>query len=221
MFENTRRTCNVLGAAAASTLCAGLVVVSGIVPQSEAEPRVQAAAAPLAVVPTLPEVAPTTVIEEVETPVTTAVPTTNEVVTTTTVPEVTTTTQRLAPPPPEPAPAIDVPAPAPVDPPPAEEPAAPRSTPRRVPTSAEVDQALEGLRPYVQTPFPIGAAQVAEAGDKVCTAFDEGKSVDEVKAEGMALVKKVPFTTVKPGADDYVVRTSIALYCPDHASKLA
>ncbi len=220
MFENTRRTCSVLGAAAASTLCAGLAVVAGIVPQSDS-PSVRAAAVPVEAVPTVPEVAPTTVIEEVETPVTTDVPTTIEVVTTTTVAEVTTTTQRQAPRPPEPAPTTDVPAPAPPAPPTVEEPPASGSGPRRVPSSAEVDQALEGLRPYVQTPFPIGPAQVAEAGDKVCTAFDEGKSVEEVKAEGMALVKKVPFTTVKPGADDYVVRTSVALYCPDYASKLS
>lgn len=220
MFRITRRTCNVLGAAAASTLCAGLAVVAGIVPQSDAPPSVRAAAVPVEAVPTVPDVAPTTVIEEVEVPVTTVVPTTSEIVTTTAVPEVT-TTQRQAPRPPEPAPTIDVPAPAPIDRPTAEEPPASGSAPRQVPSSAEVNEALECLRPYVQTPFPIGPAQVAEAGDKVCTAFDEGKTVDEVKAEGMALVKKVPFTTVKPGADDYVVRTTVALYCPDYASELA
>jgi hypothetical protein len=42
-----------------------------------------------------------------------------------------------------------------------------------------------------------------------------------VKATGLELVRKVPFTTVRPGADDYVMRTSVALYCPDHASELA
>ncbi|HSH23107.1 MAG TPA: hypothetical protein VK975_03505 [Acidimicrobiales bacterium] len=115
-------------------------------------------------------------IEEVETPVTTDVPTTIEVDTTTTVPKVTTTTERQPPRPPEPAPTIDVPAPAPIDPPTAEEPAASGSAPRRVPPSAEVDKALEGLRPYVKTPYPIGPAQVAEAGDKVCTAFDEARA---------------------------------------------
>lgn len=58
MFQNTRRTCSVLGAAAASTLCAGLAVVAGIVPHSDAAPSVRAAAVPVEAVPTVPEVAP-------------------------------------------------------------------------------------------------------------------------------------------------------------------
>ncbi|MBW3643405.1 MAG: DUF732 domain-containing protein, partial [Actinobacteria bacterium] len=96
----------------------------------------------------------------------------------------------------------------------------PSTVPRRVPSSTEVDQALEGLRPYVRSIFSPGPAQVAEAGDKICTALDEGQTIDEVKAAGLELVEKVPFTTVRAGAGDDVVRTAVTLYCPGHASKL-
>lgn len=220
MFENTQRIRGVLGAAAGSTLCAGLAVVAGIIPQSgDTTTSIQAAAlVPIeAVVPTVTDPAPTTVIEEEaapeEAPVTTEPPTT--------VPEVTITappvTAAPAPPPPEDA-AVEAP---PAEAPPAPEAPASGAVPRRVPSGDEVSQALEGLKPFIQSPFSPGAAQVAEAGEKVCTAFDEGRSMDEVKAEGLALVKKVPFTTVKEGAADYVVRTAVTLYCPGHASKLA
>ena len=221
MFQSTRRACGVLGAAAGSTLCAGLAVVAGIIPQSgAANARLQAAAAaPLeAVVPTVPDSIPTTLVEagtdSTEVPPPVEVPTTVAEVTTT-APPVTTA--------PQPAPVEDVavPDPAPIEAPPATvEPPASGAVPRREPSSAEVAQALEGLRPYVQSVFSPGPEQVAEAGEKICTAFDEGRTVEEVKAEGLELVEKVPFTTVKPGADDYVVRTAVTLYCPGHASKL-
>lgn len=222
MLENTRRTCSAIGAAAGSTLCVGFAVVMGITPQSDATTTsVRAAAAvPLEAVPAIAELTPTTVAEAEVVPITTEAPATT-VVATTTEPKVTTTVPPVSP---EraPVPAEESePAPAPVDPPAVDEAPASSAVPRRVPSSAEVDEALDGLRPYVQSVFSPGPAQVAEAGEKVCTAFDEGKSVEEVKAEGLALVKKVPFTTVKPGADDYVMRTTVALYCPGHASKLA
>ena len=219
MFQTTRRTCSALGAAAGSTLCAGLAVVAGVIPQSGAtNASLQAAAAaPLeAVVPTVPDATPATLVEDV-TETTEAPPPAESP---TTVPEVTTTVPPLttAPPPP---PVEAVADPAPVEAPPAPvEPPASGSVPRREPSSAEVAQALEGLRPYVQSVFSPGPDQVAEAGDKICTAFDEGQTVEEVKAAGLELVEKVPFTTVKPGADDYVVRTAVTLYCPGHASKL-
>lgn len=222
MVGNTRRARSALGAAAGSTLCVGLAVLTGIIPQSDATTTsVRAAAAvPLEAVPTIAELTPTTVAEAEVVPGTTEVPPTT-VASTPTEPKVTTTVPPVSS---EPAPLSaqeSEPAPAPADPPAVEEAPASSAVPRRVPSSAEVDEALEGLRPYVQSVFSPGPAQVAEAGDKVCTAFDEGKSVEEVKAEGLALVKRVPFTTVKPGADDYVVRTTVALYCPGHASKLA
>lgn len=63
-------------------------------------------------------------------------------------------------------------------------------------------------------------AQVIQAGDQVCTAFDQGKTFAEVKAMGMAAVAHVPLIGVSAGAADYVVRTGVTLFCPDYQSKL-
>ncbi|MGI8759278.1 MAG: DUF732 domain-containing protein [Acidimicrobiales bacterium] len=76
------------------------------------------------------------------------------------------------------------------------------------------------MRPFVQTIFIPTHAQVNDLGNQICTAFDQGQTVEQVKATGLEMVSKVPLTTVRPGADDYVVRTAVALYCPGHASKL-
>lgn len=109
-------------------------------------------------------------------------------------------------------------------PPPAPEaPAAPVTTTavaRQQPSAAAVQQALDGLDPYVDSVFSPTAAHVQEAGDKVCTAFDEGQTFAQVKATARELVDRVPMTTVHDGAADYVVRTVVGLYCPAHAPKL-
>lgn len=229
MFENTPRVRRALGAATGSTLGLGLAVVVGLIPQSGAmATSVQAAAvAPVEVampdgeddrskvVETVPPVSPTT-----------AVP----------VPVVPVTVTEGPTPPPPPAPSTSVPAspapevataePVPADPDPEPTPDRAEATesapvPRRQPSDAEVEAALEGLRPFVRSIFSPGPSHVADAGDRVCTALDEGQSVEEVKAAGLEMVEKAPFTTVRPGADDYVVRTAVALYCPGHAPKLA
>lgn len=222
MFENTRGARKLLAAGAGSTLSLGLAVVVGVIPQSGATTTsLQAAAVvPVAVtVPAVGEATATTLVAAASTtlpvPSTTEVPMTTVPAADVTAPlapissSASASAPALTPAPTSPAPVAD-----PV------EPAAPRVVPRRQPSSAEVDRALEGLRPYVRSIFSPGPAQVAEAGDKICTAFDEGQTVDEVTAAALALVKKVPFTTVGPGADEYVVRTAVALYCPGHASRL-
>ena len=88
--------------------------------------------------------------------------------------------------------------------------------PRRQPSSAEVQAAIQGFQQYVRfTPSPD---QVAQAGDQLCTAFDQGQSYDQVKAAGLAMVPT--FFRVPPAAADYVVRKAVELYCPGHASRL-
>ena len=91
---------------------------------------------------------------------------------------------------------------------------------RRIPSSAEVLQAIKTLPQYVKTLIKPTPAQVAELGNRVCTAFDEGQTFTEVKATGLEMVTMVPRTTVLPGGADWVVRTTVTLYCPGHASKL-
>ena len=230
MFENTSRARRALGAATGSTLSLGLAVVVGLIPQpGGVATSVRAAAvAPVAVAPPdAGEDAHATVFDTLPpAPPTTALPLP-------VVPVPATEAPSTAPPPASPASVPAVPAPevatpeavtADPDPVPSSDPAEPTEpapVPRRQPSEAEVDAALEGLRPFVRSIFSPGPSHVADAGDRVCTAFDEGQSIEEVKAAGVAMVEKVPFTSVRPGADDYVVRTAVALYCPGHAPKLA
>lgn len=214
MLATSGRTRGVLGVVAASTFSLGLATVAGVVPRVGEVTTVSAT-----------DVRPFAIDETVIKPVETA-PTSTIVVT---VPPVTepaqpteTTPQPVVPPVPQPPvqrapevvsePVVNV-----VVPPPA-----PVTVPRRQPSAAEVEQAIAGLRPYVRSLFPVNPthAQVAELGNNICTAFDEGQSVDQVKAHGAQLVKKVPFATLLAGGDEYIIRTGVALYCPGHAPKL-
>lgn len=91
---------------------------------------------------------------------------------------------------------------------------------RTVPTTAQVQAAIAGLQSLVPALglFPPSAAQVADIGNQVCTAFDQGQSFGQVKTTALAMV---PRTIIVPAtAPDYAVRQAVALYCPGHASKL-
>lgn len=91
---------------------------------------------------------------------------------------------------------------------------------RRTPSSAEVQQAIAGLAPYVHSPFTPSGGQVAQLGDEVCSAFDQGQPAAQVKATILQEVSQLPLTTISPGAADYVVRTAVTLYCPGHAAQV-
>jgi hypothetical protein len=79
-----------------------------------------------------------------------------------------------------------------------------------------VQAAIQGLQRYIHvTPTP---AQVADAGDQICTAFDQGQTFAQVKATGLAMVPS--YIKVSPAAADYVVRKAVELYCPAYASRL-
>ena len=93
---------------------------------------------------------------------------------------------------------------------------------RRQPSSAEVQEAIEGVKPYVESLFPVSPtpAQVDQLGNNICTAFDQGQSYEQVKATGRALAKRVPYATLKPGGEEYIVAKGVALYCPDHSPEL-
>lgn len=213
MSARSGRTRRVLGVVTASTFTLGLGAVAGVVPRVGDVTTVRVAdASPFNVEETL--------VQPVETGTSSTV---------VTVPPVTEPAQPtepepqpVAPPAPRPPveqapgvvaePVIDVLAPPP----------APAMVPRRQPSVAEIDQAIAGLRPFVRSLLPINPthAQVSELGGNICTAFDEGQTVDQVKATGAQLVRRVPFATLLPGGDDYIIRTGVALYCPGHASKL-
>lgn len=212
MLAKSGRTRGVLGVVAASTLTLGLATVAGLVPRVGEVTTVAATdVRPVAIDEPVIDPGPASPIP-VTIPPMTAPPQPTEI-----------TPQPVVPPVPqapvqgppeviaEPVTNVFVPPPAPV------------MVPRRQPSAAEVEQAIAGLRPYIRSLFPVNPthAQVAELGGNICTAFDEGQSVDQVKATGAQLIKKVPFATLLPGGDDYIIRTGVALYCPGHAPKLA
>jgi hypothetical protein len=99
-------------------------------------------------------------------------------------------------------------------------PAAPAKAARRVPSASEVQSAISQLPQYVHSILTPSPAQVAQLGDQVCTAFDNGQTFAQVKATGLSMVTQVPLTTVLPGGADWVVKTVVNLYCPGYASKL-
>ena len=83
-----------------------------------------------------------------------------------------------------PAPVVTVP---PVTLPPVTVPAL---APRTVPSAAQVNAAIAGISSMVQLPlfFQINAGHVAQVGNQVCTAFDQGQSFAQVKATGLSMV---------------------------------
>ncbi len=92
---------------------------------------------------------------------------------------------------------------------------------RTVPSAAQVQSAIQGITSLVQLPLfvQITPANVADVGNRVCTAFDQGQSFSQVKATGLSMVSA--YVPVSDAAADYAVRTAVSLYCPGYASKLA
>ncbi len=91
---------------------------------------------------------------------------------------------------------------------------------RRVPTPAEVQGVVARLKKDIPILgfVAIAPAQIDQAGDQVCTAFDNGQTFAQVKATGLALIP--PSITVPGATADWAVRQAVALYCPGHANKL-
>ena len=204
----------VLAAAAGCTFSLAIGVSVGAVPGPGDEAKLPAASAPaLAIRPSATGqaliaahiVAPTTAT-------TLAAP--SPTVASTTAPRVT-TPPTTRPRPTTTAPAAALPASA------APTPVALVAAARRTPSSAEVEAAISSLVQQVGgllrlvRPTP---AQIAKAGDQVCTGFDTGQSFAQVKSTGLSMVPSS--VTVSPATADWAVRTAVSMYCPDHASKL-
>jgi len=211
MFGQTKRLLGVLAGTTGLTLALGVGASTGLVPKladSEPAPSDLAAAA--------------TVTEDVSAAVvdTTLPPTTVVEVTTSTVPP-TTAAPKPTTPPTTRAPAPRVAA-ATTAPPAASAVAEVVSTlaARTVPSAQQVSAAIAGIKSRVQLPlfFQVTPAHVADIGNQICTAFDQGKSFAEVKATGLATVSQ--YVPVSLDAADYAVRTAVAMYCPGYASRL-
>lgn len=93
--------------------------------------------------------------------------------------------------------------------------------PRRTPTAAEVQGVITELKRQVGgllllvSPTP---AQIDQAGDQICTAFDNGQTFAQVKATGLSMIPSS--ITVSPATADWAVRQAVTLYCPGYANKL-
>jgi hypothetical protein len=225
VLENTSRNLKILAGAAGVNLVLALAVTTGAVPRpgdnavrAAAVSEVQDVAAPAARQPgdgapvtQAPASAATPAAAAPAAPTTTiAKPKTTTVPPTTKAPSTTRTTQ---------APAVATPVTA--APTPAVAAAAPVKVPRRTPSAAEVQSVITQLKQRVGgllllvSPTP---AQIDQAGDQVCTAFDNGQSFAQVKATGLSMIPAS--VTVSADTVDWAVRTAVALYCPGHANKL-
>ena len=113
------------------------------------------------------------------------------------------------------------PAPTAAAPAPTVAPAAPVKVARRTPSPAEVQSAIGQLKQLVGgllmfvSPTP---EQIAQAGDQICTAFDNGQTFAQVKAAGLSMIPAS--ITVSPATVDWAVRQAVTLYCPGHLAKL-
>lgn len=223
MVANTSLTRRVLGGVAGVNLALALAVSAGAVPrpgdhvQTAASAQVEELAAPAARQPG-DAAAP---VAETPAPAAAPTPTTAAPATTVAAPKVTTPPTTKAPKPaaaPKTTVAAPAVAPAPAAPAPAV--AAVTTVPRRVPTATEVQAVITRLKKDIPmlTYFSVTPAQIDQAGDQICTAFDNGQTFAQVKATGLSMVPaaiKVPAATA-----DYAVRQAVALYCPGHANKL-
>jgi len=92
---------------------------------------------------------------------------------------------------------------------------------RRTPSAGEVQTVIAELKRQVGglllliSPTP---AQIAEAGDKVCTAFDNGQTYEAVKATGLSMIPAS--VAVTDATANWAVHQAVTLYCPGHSSKL-
>jgi hypothetical protein len=221
MLENSRRNRQVLAGMAGVTLALALAVSAGAVPRpgdggpvhTAAVSQVQALGAPSARQPgdaapatTAPATAPTTKAPAAAatTPTTAAKPRTTTPPTTKA--PVAKTTQAT---------------PAPTAAPVAPVAAVAAKVARTTPTAAQVQAVITELKRQVGgllnlvSPTP---AQIAQAGDQVCTAFDNGQTFAQVKATGLTMIPAS--VTVSPATADWAVHQAVTLYCPGHASKL-
>jgi hypothetical protein len=89
---------------------------------------------------------------------------------------------------------------------------------RRQPTAAELNQVIASVHALIPlfTPTP---AQIAKAGNDVCTAFDQGKTVAQVKATAMQMAGAYA-ALIPAGVADSALRTIVTLFCPGYSSKL-
>jgi hypothetical protein len=90
---------------------------------------------------------------------------------------------------------------------------------RTQPTVAQVNQVIASVHALVPL-FTPTKAQIATVGNQVCTAFDQGKTLAQVKSTAMQMAG-VYAALLSPATVNTAVRTIVTLYCPGYLSKLA
>jgi hypothetical protein len=99
-------------------------------------------------------------------------------------------------------------------------PAASTVSPRRQPTSAEVAQAIVAVHDLLPF-FTPTADQIASVGNQVCTGLDQGTSFAQLKSQALDMVGAGSISWMIPSSvPEIAIRTVVALYCPNNASKL-
>jgi hypothetical protein len=220
MMQDSTRNRRLLAGVAGVTLALGVAVGAGAVPRPGDDTSVKTIAASGQIVPVAasparqPGDATATTAPATTAPPTTAPPTTVAKAATATTKATSPARSTAAPAAAQPSsPAAAAPsAAAPVA-------AAVAKAARKVPSPGEVSAAIAALPQYVHSILTPTPAQVAQLGDQVCTAFDQGQTAAQIEATGLSMVTKVPLTTVLPGGAAWVAKTAVALYCPDYASK--
>lgn len=221
MIENTIRNRRLLGGVVAVNLALALAVTAGAVPRPGDHGNVHAAnvaaveeiAAPPARQPGDAVAPPAPAAAAAEAPVAAPAPTP--------APPTTVARTRTTSPPTTKAPARTTQATTAPTTPPATAPVTVPKVARRTPTAAEIQGVITELKQQVGgllvlvSPTP---AQINQAGDQICTAFDNGQTMAQVKATGLSMIPSS--ITVQPSTVDWAVRRAVALYCPGHANKL-
>lgn len=222
MLNHTSRNTKLLASGVGVTLSLALAVGAGAVPRpgddgsvrTASVSQVEEVAAPAARQPgdtavPAPAPAPATPAAPVTTPTTVASPKTTAPPTTKAPVAARTTTAATSAPVPAAA--------APVVAAPQARVKVPRLTPsdaQVVPLITELKRQIGGLA-MLATITPL---QIADAGNQICTAFDNDQSFAQVKATGLTMIPAS--IAVKPATVDWAVRQGVTLYCPGHASKL-
>ena len=96
------------------------------------------------------------------------------------------------------------------------------AVPRRTPSSTEVKETIAELRSRVGGVLRFvspTATQLHQAGDQVCTGFDNGSTFEQVVSSGLSSIPSS--VKVSPENADWAVRKLVTLYCPGHAAKLS
>jgi len=100
-------------------------------------------------------------------------------------------------------------------------PAAVATVARRTPSSEEIKSTISELKRQVGGLLRFvspTADQINQAGDQVCTGFDNGETFAQVKATGLSMMPDS--VDVSPATADWAVRQLVTMYCPGHADKL-